>query len=276
MMISRGAMVPMALLVVGAILLLVSVAVGWYAYSETYSQTEVPAVDVQGVPTTQFSVTTSSTFYLGNQVGSSTSFSCTGSSYCSIFANLTGYGSGSQTKTYSESGLNHTGTLYGAMEAVVIAGGILGLAAAALLVVAGGRPGLRMGILILAILALILAIVAPMTLLAAQPGTIKSDAPYANATSGSGPWTSFFGSCSASGCSAGMSANASMSWGPSTGWYLAIVAFVVFLLALVFLWRQKGEPVPASAPAPSGAPTPSEATTPASGGVGSTPPGGTT
>lgn len=243
----KAPMVPFVLALIGAIILLASVAVGWYAWSFSASGSG------SGI---SYSSTLTETLYPGDKVVTASSSTCTGSSYCSSISS-----SQSNSTTYQKLMLNNTGNLYGAAEGLVIAGGIAGLLGAILLMVSGSKPSFRKIFLALGVIALILAIAAPMALLAAQPGAIHSDATSHGGTiSGSGPWSSFFGSCSGTACGNNTPQNSSATWGPSVGWYLSIVGFVLFLVALLMGWRAK--PMAAAAAPAMPAPAMPEASAP--------------
>jgi hypothetical protein len=198
-----------ALAIVAAVLLLVSVFLGWYVTTFSGSNDGV-------------SVSESATFVPGQTV--TYSFSCSGSFACPA----------SNQTTYSNLGLNQTGKLYLTTEILLILGFIVGIIGAIVLFVA--RAGLRARRSIgmaLVVLGLIVAIATPTMLLALQPNALHTDSFTNGANSTSSPATSFFGSCSGSACGlSGNTFNASETWGPGIGWYLAIVAFVLFVVAL--------------------------------------------
>lgn len=250
-----------ALLLIAAILLIVAAFVGWYA-------TSISATESGGGQS--ISITGTITFYPGTTVKDTSS--CSGSSFCSAL-------SSSNTTSYSNLGLNKTGMWYALVEYLSIGGFVVGIIAAILGFMTRGKGGMMMGVVALAAIALILSIATPMLLLAVQPGALNSDSSghggMFGGTNGSGPWSSFFGSCSGSGCGVGGGlSGSSASWGPSLGWYLAIVAFVLFLIGLIVFMMGRGEDAPMMAGAPmAGAP----AGGPSSSGpmMGSSPTGGT-
>ncbi|MGC2035954.1 MAG: hypothetical protein WA761_11020 [Thermoplasmata archaeon] len=192
-----------------AVLLLASVFLGWYVTTFSGSNDGV-------------SVSESATFVPGQTV--TYSFSCSGSVACPA----------SNQTTYSNLGLNQTGKLYLTTQILLILGFILGFIGAIVLFVAraGFRARRSIG-MALVVLGLIVAIATPMMLLALQPNALHTDSFTTGANSTSSPATSFFGSCSGSTCGlSGNAFNASETWGPGIGWYLAIVAFVLFVPAL--------------------------------------------
>jgi hypothetical protein len=245
---NRKGLIGGLLFIIGAVLLIVSLLTVWYVYSESASASFLGASisetgQLQLKPgssyTTSFSSSCSGSVPAGACPGSESS-SCPYSG-----------GGGSNCPSRGE---NKTGQLYAVTEYLVIGGLVLGLLGGILAILSPGKPGLRKGAMALGILALLFALIAPMTLLALQPGAIKSDetSPGGAAPNGTGPYASFFGSCSGTsgGCEGlGGVGNSSSSWGPSTGWYLSVGAFVVFLVGLILLLGGRG----AAAPAPAAA-----------------------
>lgn len=232
------------LMIIGAILLIVALLTSWYTYSSKSTET-FGANSATG--------TINIDLHPGSNYVASSSFSCSGpqaSAACPpSTSNSCPYTSSSSTGSCPAGNFNKTGPLYAVTEYLVIGGLVLGFLAGILAFVSGGKPGMRKGALVLGILALLFAIVTPITLLAAQPGAIKSDS--GNVPSGSsGPWSSYFGSCSGSSCATGASGNNSATWGPSTGWYLSIVAFIVFLLGTMMIMRGGKDSAPMAAPMP--------------------------
>ena len=195
-----------ALAIIGAVLLIAALFVGWYQ--------ETVSFNVSG-----FSGTNTGDFYITNKV---------------VTTSTSGGNTNTVTKSYSDAGLNKTGQLAGAIEGIVIAGIILGFIGAILGFGSRGRQSWVRPAMALLVLALLLSIVAPIGMLALQPSAVKSDSNSSLTNGQSGPWNSFFGSCSAgSSCAAG--SGGSFTWGPYVGWYLSIVAFVLFLIALIVL-----------------------------------------
>lgn len=232
------------LMIIGAILLIVALLTSWYTYSAKTSES------FAGNSATG---TINLDLHPGSNYVSSSSYSCSGpqaSSLCpSSTSNSCPYVSSSSSNSCPAGNFNKTGALYAVTEYLVIGGLVLGLLAGILAFVSGGKPGMRKGALALGIIALLLAIATPITLLAAQPGAIKADS--SNVPSGSsGPWSSYFGSCSGSSCGTGGGPNSSATWGPSVGWYLSIVAFIVFLLGTMMIMRGGKDSSSMAAPMP--------------------------
>jgi len=214
------------LFLIGVVMLIVTLFVGWYAATAT-------ATTTSGSGST--SVTGTETFYPLNQVMAS--FSCSGQS-CN--------GTLSTTDSYSQAGIHDVGNLYTIVVVFVSAGIALTLAAAVFALTSAGR---RSGwALLLAVIGIVLVAAAPTILLGAQPSLLKSDeggsggAASGNATAS--PASSFFGSCSGSGCG-GTLANgqsASGSWGPSWGWYLCLAALAPLVTGFLLVRSQKRAP----------------------------------
>jgi hypothetical protein len=164
---------------------------------------------------------------------------------------------------YPNAGLTHTGTVYLAITALLVAGGMVGLSAAYLLRHGASRPHRRIvsGLLVVAVL---LAVAAPTVLVVAQPSALCSDfvavgtplltSPSDNTSgatlpcgwdittpldpgpgfghvSGStpGPQSTFWGSENGTG--------EPHSWGPDVGWYVAWVAAAVLLAGALLHFR---------------------------------------
>lgn len=212
---ARKGMIGGLVMVIGAILLVVSLLVGWYAVTGS-------------IGSGAFSGTLTLTLKPGSQ------YTYSASAAGLSISNTCSY-SGSNGTTGCVGNLAKTGQLYSIVEYLLIVGIIVGFLGAILAMMSGGRrKGAVMG---LAVIALLVAIVAPMVLLAAQPGAIKSDLGSSSGGFGSnntGPQSSFFGSSNG------------FTWGPSTGWYLSIGAFVLFLIGMLL----SGRGTEAAAPAP--------------------------
>lgn len=196
-----------SLAVAGAILLLVLLFISWYAIT-----IQVSGLGIQG--------TSTANLQLGTVVTQTES--CTGSPLCPA--------STSNSTTYSDLKWNDTGNLYEAMQYLTIAGAVVGFAGAAFALFRNDRSS-RARSLVIAILliATVLAIVVPLTLLVYQPTAMNNDGVYRNVTTA----RDFFGSCSGSACGVNTSATITASWGPTSGWDLAFVAFGFLLAALL-------------------------------------------
>jgi len=239
------------LAIIGALLLIVSAFIGWYTISVTASAAG-------------FSASGSENFLPG-------------SSYTSSFSGST------TTQSYSSTNATNVGNLFMATQYILIGGFILGLLGGLLLFASSmkGRESWSKPAMILLVLALLMAIVAPAYVAAAAPGAFKADIPASASSNNSGPWSSFTGSCSAgatcfTGGGGGTGVSGTTTWGPAAGWYLAWGGFVVLLIAIILLWRDRmtaakmGQSEATSSPAPA-SDTYSMNTNP----PGQTPPGGT-
>lgn len=152
----------------------------------------------------------------------------------------------STSYTSSPPDYNNTGHLSEALQGLVIGGLILGLLGFIFAFMARKNQKMVRWAMIFLVLAMLLAIVAPIAQLAAQPGAIHSDiSNNKGSTSSDGPWNTYFGSNSSSQTFGGTTVTTDESWGANTGWYLSIGAFVVFLVAAILLMRsRKGDMMP--------------------------------
>ncbi|HEV2317471.1 MAG TPA: hypothetical protein VGV89_07860 [Thermoplasmata archaeon] len=169
----------------------------------------------------------------------------------------------SLTETYSASHLNHTGTLYTSVAALAGLGGAIGIAGGALGFALVARPQWRNAVLALGIVALIVAVVAPVVLLASQPGALSTDTGHSSGFfggSGMGPQSSFFGSTTIGG--------ATETWGPAIGWYLAFVAGVLALVGALLARSSAASPETEESMAPADGTEEGSAETTPSGGFG--------
>ncbi|MCI4342332.1 MAG: hypothetical protein L3K11_08195 [Thermoplasmata archaeon] len=237
---SRKGMLGGLLLIIGAILLVVSLLVGWYVFTAKSNFSEsFGGTSFSGSSTSTVTLSLGSNYQLSgtstvNGVSASQSRTCAyaGNSTCPAEKNVS--------------------SLYSAGEYIVVGGVALGFLGGILALMGGSRPGMRKIGMVFGVVALLLAIAAPMTLLAAQPGAFKSDEGNAYMGNGTGPDHTYFGSCSGSSCgSTGVpgGSNTTGNWGPSTGWYLSIVGFVILLLGVI-MSRRGTEPAAAPTPAP--------------------------
>jgi hypothetical protein len=219
------------LAILGAILILVSLGLGWYQLQFSGNGNTITAN------------------YLP---GSSASISCSGSE-CGFVP--TG------SHSYSSENMTNEGNLYMALLYMIIGAGVLGLLGAILTFL---TPRLKGGMkwlpLIFVLLGLLISVGAVAYVAVGQPGAYKSDATSGGqaAPSGSWPGGSFSGSAS-------QGVGGTETWGPGVGFYLGVVAVVLFLISMILMfmaWKgmKEGESMPPAAPAP--------ATPPA------TPPGG--
>lgn len=208
-------------LVVALVLLLGSLAVGWYTIS---------ADDTGSSSTSQFTISGTATYYLLDKYVQT--LTCSGSGSCPPGSTTMG--------TYPGSGGNAIANLYGVVSGLVIGGVVIGAVALVLALLPKSRAA-RWG-KFLVVIALILSAAAPLVLLAAQPMALSSA--YATPAGGASPASSFFGSCSGSACgvsgSSGTTVNA--AWGPSIGWFLCLIAVVPLLVGFFLRPHFREEP----------------------------------
>jgi len=205
---------------VGVAVLIVSLFVGWYGISSTGTATETRGtVTVQGT----------ATFYLLNQY--TITLTCSGSGGC--FSNNT------YTESYSQGSFTSLGTLYDVIAAMALGSIILGALGAFLSFLGRGWQSNLTTALILA--ACLLAFLAPAVLLGAQPSVLSSQSP---SPTGVGPWTSFVGSCSGSGCGQSLPVGATVnaSWAPSLGWFLSFLSGVALLVGFLLIRGRRRVP----------------------------------
>lgn len=206
--------------ILGAILLLVSAALAWYQISSGANGTTVT----------------------GNlNPGSSYSTSCSGNN-CGLIP------TGSQS--YSDAKQSHEQSLYGTLYYLILAGGVLALIGAILAFLTPRLPkGMQVLPLLLILVGLVLGIAAVGYVAGGQASAYSNDwTANGNSAPPSGtswPGGSFIGSSSSGGTTE--------NWGPGVGFYLGVVAVVMFLLSVVFMvlaWRAMKHDGPAAPMAP--------------------------
>jgi len=203
------------IVLIGAILLIAAVFIPWYTYQAKESS-----------PLGSGTTTINSYPGFTNQNGT-IQCSTSGTAACPY----------SQT-SYQNARYNNTGNIAETGFFLLIVGIIFGVIAAALAFMARGTTRRVRPAMIFAIIALILALIAPILFAAALPGAISSDTPTAARPTSSGPWSSFIGSTS---FTAPVIGTVNLNWGPTTGWYISFVAFVLFLVGLIFLFMARKE-----------------------------------
>jgi hypothetical protein len=146
------------------------------------------------------------------------------------------------TLSYISAGLVHVGQLYEAVLAIgIIAtiGGFVGMILSYIGAFGGfkSRKFLPVTIL-LTLISLVGAISAPAVVVAGQPGAFNSDNTSAFGGMGCGaspnPCTSFWNSVTTAGVT--------VSWGADVGWYFAVAAAVLLLVAFLLLWSTRKMP----------------------------------
>ncbi len=221
----KGRMVGAVIVLVGAILLVAALFMPWYTESFSASGITVSENAYPGFPSTNGTI----------------QYTCSG---------LPSGASCEPQTSYSDAKLNNSGTIAEVGFFLIIVGVIFGIIGAIIGLTSRSNPRRARSAATMAIVAMIVAIAAVGMFAAALPTAIGQDTP---GHSGSGPWSSFFGSTSASrfGITGG-----TLSWGPSIGWYLAIAAFVVLLVGMVVLMRARKDPqpTPTATPGPTSSP----------------------
>ncbi len=226
-----GRLIAAVIILVGAVLLIAAVFMPWYA--------EQASVTVSGQ-----SITITRNAYVGLPSSNGTlQYTCSG---------LPSEASCLSQTSYSSVDSNNTGNLAEAVYFMAIAGFILGLIGGIIGLMSRGNPRRTTPAFALAVVAMILAIAAVGVFAVALPGAVSSDTP---GHTGSGPWSSFFGS--SNGTSFGLPGSGTVTWGPAIGWYLALAGFVVMLVGIILILRYRTDPpapAPTTMPAPAGAP----------------------
>lgn len=225
-----GRTIGAIIVLLGAVLLIATVFVPWYTESASFSG------PVAG------SWTSNTYPGLADQNGTVQS-SCSGHP-----AN----GCPPSQTSYKGADLNNTGSLVQTGYYLLLAGFFLGLIGAIIGLAARKRPGGAVAAGAVAVVAMLLALAIPVLFAVQLPGAISKDDPTAT---GSGPWSSFMGSATTN---LGFGESMKLTWGPTTGWYLAFVAFVVLLIGAIVLFGARKEP---TSPAPTSVPEPTPSTT---------------
>jgi hypothetical protein len=216
-MAKRGRMVGAAIVLVGAILLIAALFTPWYMEQFSNSGNTETMYAYPGIPTSSGTI----------------QYTCSGISSCP------------GSTSYSAHNLTNSGNIAEAGYFLIIGGLVLGLIGAILGFTSGNNPRRARPAMTLALVGGILAIAAVGAFVAALPSAIGSDTP---GHTGTGPWSSFFGSTSLGG--------GTLTWGPGIGWYLGIVAFVVLLVGMIVLARARKDPSVPAAAAPAVPPNP--------------------
>jgi hypothetical protein len=210
-----GQLLPPTLILIGAVLLIIALFTAWYSVAISVHGGGVP-------PNAQDTY-----LYAGfpSSIGTVREV-CTGAfaSGCSAETSYNGYGSG-----YDQAGM-----LAEYVYILLIAGIALALAAAALGLYADGNRRRVSIAVVVAIIAVVSGLAAPGLYAAALPTAIGNGMQY---HSGSGPWSTFFGSNTST--SKPSNITGTITWGPGAGWFLSIGASVVLLAGLVMLTRAR-------------------------------------
>jgi hypothetical protein len=207
-----------ALAIVAVLLLGISLGVSWYQLSTSTSSGS-------------YSYSGTTTLYLGSQFQQTSSTTTT-------------YGTtgGSASLPYSGH-YNATGSLYGAVQVLVVVALLASIGAIVGLILAPRRGiGWDRTALVLIFIAFLIVLLVPIVVAADQPGAFASDVGNRYAGASSSPTATFYGSCANSGCgSGGAGGNAAISWGPSVGWFISWVAMILLFASLYVLWRGRSQ-----------------------------------
>ena len=215
-------LVASVFLLAGAVLLAGSLFLPWYSYSSTVMD---GASCVAG--------THNYTYYLGLPSWNGT---VRGVPWCTIAY---------EEQSYDHAGLPSTGVVAATTLGIVVTAAAAGLLGGALGVAFRGRARWTNPALALAVVAAILGVAGPELYAVWLPVAYSNDV---GGCSG-GMCSSFTGSTGGG--------NGSVIWGPSIGWYLSVLACVVFFIGtlILFLYRRDPpEPVPLGAPEPVASP----------------------
>jgi hypothetical protein len=232
-----GRLIASTVILVGAVLLVAALLMPWYSIGISGNGASETGSFYPGTPSSNGTVRYSC---------SSSSGGPNGSSPCPT------------QESYSSADLNNTGTVAETGFFLLVVGGLLGAAAGAIGLTTMSRRDGSAAVLAIATVALVVAVAAPGLFAASLPGAISKDTPGA---SGSGPWSSFYGSSSNG---SGTPNAQSFTWGPGLGWYLSFGAFAVLLVGLILYAKNRRDPPEPLAPVPtpstevqpSGAPAP--------------------
>lgn len=131
-----------------------------------------------------------------------------------------------------------------------IVGCIIGLIGAAMVMME--KMGNKLGA-VLVLIALILALLAPIYIMFALPAAFKNEMGDVEEVEGlsSGMGDSFFGSESSStDLGGGISMSTEFSWGGGTGWFMALIGFILLIVALIMVLKAETAPAAQSQPEP--------------------------
>jgi hypothetical protein len=144
--------------------------------------------------------------------------------------NFNGYVTDGKSQAWADmNNVNQSHAMYGQVQMLVIAG----LVTAALLMVGGlmlmFRPKLKLIVAVLGILAIVFTLLGPVVFMARHAPAWDADA---KSSAGEGPQSSFSGMTDVSGVKD--------TWGPNTGWTVALLGFVFTLIGAIMVFAVKG------------------------------------
>lgn len=231
----RRSVIGGILLIGSAVLLVASSFSAWYIISSTSSESALGA-----------SITHSghAEFRLGDSYRYFETTSCTGmgsgcNSTVSESCHYLGGGSGACSFDFGR-----TGQLYLSIQILVIIGSISAVVGGFLAIHFANVQRFRKYVAIFGVLALLVSSIGPVTLLVLQPNALYDDysSQGGRVQNGTGPYSSFIGSCvntSGTCLTPGVYPRYSASWGPASGWYLALGATTMLLFGLLSLARDR-------------------------------------
>jgi hypothetical protein len=146
---------------------------------------------------------------------------------------------------------DNTRGIYSLTQIIVIIGLIFVILLLIGAILALARKGKLLAI-IFGLLAFIFCFLAPIIFMGIHPGAINDD--FENEQEGPGPWDSFMGSEEESAGSGDFEIKTIQTWGPSTGWVMALLGFIFALLGFIFTFglprAQPAQPAPTIRPSP--------------------------
>lgn len=230
-----GRLIGAIIVLIGAIVLITALFMPWYTEKVSIAGETTTVNFFPGLPSQSGAI----------------SWSCSGGASCP--SNETSY-SGFVPPLTNVGNIAETGFF------LLILGFIIGIVATAFGAMSRGNSRRVAPAIWLTVIAVILALIAPILFAATLPGAISKDIPSTSTErfgSSSGPWSTFMGSTSI----ATPFGSVSLNWGPGIGWYMAFAAFVVLLIGLILLLINRKD-LPEPAPTTAAAPAPTPAATP--------------
>jgi hypothetical protein len=125
----------------------------------------------------------------------------------------------------------NTGGVFLVAATLTTLAALSGVGMVAVSVMSGSRPRFRRWGILLSISAFVLALAAPIYVMAQLPGAISQDAAVAN------PFPGFWGSGTLGGADP-----LTVTWGAGWAWYAILVAALLFLIGSIALLRARSRP----------------------------------
>jgi hypothetical protein len=194
------------LLAVGSLLLLASLFLGWYQFRASESPTGAPE-----------------SYSISFFPGGGAQLACSSPLVCPWSA----------TGTYSDPAARFPdmGSLYDALQLLLLTGGLAGEFGALLGLAPNLRGRVRWAPPGLAVAAFLLGVAGPLLVYLEGPRVFASDLQHGSP----GPWATFQGRSTSGGLT--------YVWGPLDGWYLALLGAALLALGLA-LWAARARPQP--------------------------------